>query len=382
MITAEEAKRHIAGLQPDRLRELTKQRLLGEDSVSVGTGNSDEPAEDLLIQLFRDDSLEAGSRAAVLAGCKDVYAQLLRWLASPANLEPVKWPDVATRLCRVVDIAAPPELGGRADAMLSLVLDNADVPVEVLTAAVRASMAYEQTEESIPRWKRLLDNPHVAAYAFNALLAINPRMPLIEAALKRLWKRQLLEGWSIDTAFLMRRAIRAQTSEEDKRSLIRGVLCELPSSAALWAKLSGELQRREWSRQWHRLVFEEQARRKVNLMHQQFQHAGAINPLSIPLDTQSMFFRRFTTSVKYAVSQRRPKQLDVARSRRNQSLYNTPIVQALLRKLHLRSGREIEFQGGSSHSSIDSTNFGISKIGYVSSGYSAVEAPIAETSDV
>ncbi len=214
MITPEQAEKRIADLSADQVRELTVCRILGEDTTPVGSPHLDEPSEDLVIQLLRDEDLAEETRPAVIAGCEAVYSKLLAWLASPANSDgPDNLTETATRLCRVIDVAEPKELRGHADAVLNLALNATSLPSGVLAAAVRAGMAFGCTPEHVPAWEQVLKREEVAAYAFNALLAIDPRADRVSDALAFLWQKQLCEKWNVDTEFLARKAARLSGSE-------------------------------------------------------------------------------------------------------------------------------------------------------------------------
>ena len=175
MITRQQAYERISGLAEAEVRQLCRRRILGEDTAPVGGGYFDEPPEDLVIQLLRNGDLPAEIRQAAIGGCRDVYSAALAWLAT--GDQPQLHRDLieaATRLCRVVDVAEPMELRAHADGMLSLALDLPELPSSVLPAAVRASMAFGRTPDHVALWKRVLERSEVAAYAFNALVEIDP----------------------------------------------------------------------------------------------------------------------------------------------------------------------------------------------------------------
>lgn len=214
MITPEQAENRIADLSDVQVREFSARRILGEDTAPVGSRHLDEPSEDVVIQLLRNNGLPEETRQAVIAGCELVYSRLLASLAAPDHTD--GWDNLAetaTRLCRVVDVAEPNELRGHADAMLNLALSATALPVGVLAAAVRAGMAFGCTPERVPVWEQVLERREVAAYAFSALLAIDPRADRVSNALAYLRQKQLCEKWNVDTAFLARKAARLSGSE-------------------------------------------------------------------------------------------------------------------------------------------------------------------------
>ncbi len=260
MITSEQALTRIAGLSADEVRQLVEQRILGQDTTPVCGGHADEPSEDLVVQLLRSDQLPPEIHTAVLDGCRTVYGRLLEHFAACArDAEDLDVTRAAIRLCRVVDIAAVAELQPHANSFLNLAMAAPEMPPGILPAAVRASMAYRVDPSDVVLWERLLDQAEVAAYAFNALLEIDPHAKRVEDALTVLWKRQLCEDWKVDTAFLLRRGARAQGSEALIRRVLRRVgkeLSKLPKGEQLRSRLAGELERRDWSRAWTRFARE------------------------------------------------------------------------------------------------------------------------------
>ena len=247
MISIEDANQRISGLTGTEIRELTRNRLLGIDSTPFGSGHSSEPTEDIVIQLLCDPKPEEDTRKAVIMGCKDVYASLLAWLVSTDFEEnAATWQDIVIRISRVVDVAAPLELMGHASSVLAftLVVVSDKMP-EVLGAAVRACMAYKN-KSMLAMWKSIIDeHPDVAAYAFNALLNIEPNSPEVDQYLTTLWKRQVVDKWPVDTAFLMRRCARLR-GEED---LVYRIMLSLEHKN-YWRQVTGELLQKPWSADW------------------------------------------------------------------------------------------------------------------------------------
>ena len=258
MITPEQAEKRIADLSTDQVCELTVRRILGEDTAPVGSRHVDEPSEDVVIQLLRKDDLPEESRRAVIAGCELVYSKLLASLAAPDHSDGGdNLAEAATRLCRVVDVAEPNELRGHADAMLNLALSATAPPSGVLAAVVRAGMAFGCTPEHVPVWEQVLKREEVAAYAFNALLAIDPRADRVANALAYLWQKQLCKKWNIDTAFLARKAARLSGSEAVIRDALTAAsreLAALPHGQDSQTELLDSLARRSWSQGWKRYL--------------------------------------------------------------------------------------------------------------------------------
>ncbi len=248
MISIERAFNSIHGKNVEEVREFVRNRILGTDIVSFGSGHSTEPSEDVVIQLLVNSELEAGIRKAVAEGWMDVYREVREWLDDLDYVKDInKWKEVVVNLCRVVDIAESPEFKKYVKRLITELLDEESCPGELLGAAVKAYMAYAQDEKSIRFWEdEILTNKDVAAYGFNALLDIDAGHPRIEEKLCELWRLQLEENWPVNTAFLLRRAARVR----DETALIYRVLLKLKNKDySLWEKIEKEL-KQPWSQQW------------------------------------------------------------------------------------------------------------------------------------
>lgn len=257
MISIERALSSIRGKSTEEVREFARNRILGTDVASFGSGHSAEPSEDVVIQLLEFTDLDAGVREAIVEGWMDVYEEVGKWLLSrPDYIENIGvWKDMVVNLCRVVDIAEPPEFKKYVKRLISGLLDEESCPGEFLGAAVKAYMAYAQDETSIRFWEEeILTKKDVAAYGFNALLDIdvqNPgiatdKKPTIEKYLCDLWPLQITEDWPVNTAFLLRRAARVR----NETSLIYRVLLRLKNrDGTLWERVEKELEE-PWGQQW------------------------------------------------------------------------------------------------------------------------------------
>ncbi len=249
MISVERALNSIRGKSAEEVREFARNRILGTDIASFGSGHSTEPSEDVVIQLLGNPRLDTENRKAVVEGWMTVYREVREWLDDPDYVENInKWKDVVVNLCRVGDIAEPPEFKKYVKRLITELLDEESCPGELLGAAVKAYMAYAQDEKSIRFWEdEILTNKDVAAYGFNALLDINAGLPRIEEHLCELWRLQVKENWLVNTAFLLRRAARVR----NETALIYRVLLKLKNKDySLWEKIEIELKQQPWSQQW------------------------------------------------------------------------------------------------------------------------------------
>ena len=195
-----------------KLQELVKRRLLGHGgTIGGGSGYDDsERTEDAIVALIKCDDTDV--RGAVVAGCKRMYSEVLGW-AMFENDRPDDWAGIIHRLCRVVDLTGPPELRPCATALLAIVAHNDAMLSEVRTAAMRAAMGYSGNSRDLPLWERLADDPLLCAYAFTAMLDIDPNSPSIDRTLGRLLIRKASDDWKVDTTFLARRAARKRKAD-------------------------------------------------------------------------------------------------------------------------------------------------------------------------
>jgi hypothetical protein len=264
MISFERALNSIREKSLEEVREFVRNRILGVDIASFGSGHSTEPSEDVVIQLLRNPELDTDKRKAVVDGWIDVYRQVRAWLDDPDYVEETnKWEDVVVNLCRVVDISEPPEFKKYVKRLITELLDEESSPGELLRAAVKAYMAYAQDEKSVRFWEdEILTNKDVAAYGFNALLDIDPNYERIEEKLCELWRLQVGKNWPVNTAFLLRRAARLR----NETALIYRVLLKLKNvDYSLWEKIEKEL-KQPWSQQWLEKLkeFESPIRRRTH----------------------------------------------------------------------------------------------------------------------
>lgn len=263
MISVERALNSIRGKSVEEVREFASNRILGTDIASFGSGHSTEPSEDVVIQLLGNPELDADKRKAVVEGWMDVYREVRESLDELDYVENInKWKDVVVNLCRVVDIAEPPEFKKYVKRLITELLDEESCPGELLGAAVKAYMAYAQDEKSVRFWEdEILTNKDVAAYGFNALLDIDAGHPRIKEHIFELWRLQLEENWPVNTPFLMRRAARLR----DETALIYSVLQELKKDDSLWERIEKELNQ-PWSQQWLKRLEEIEKRRQQEVL--------------------------------------------------------------------------------------------------------------------
>ncbi len=254
MISASRAKDRIKSLSANELRDLTVQRLLGQDTTPVERARADEPSEDLVIALLQIDGLAGETRAAVIQGLREVHLQLYTWLVAQESRDPkLDAERLAVRYCRTIDVASPTEMFPDVSSLLRLVLDLPGVSTVVQKAVVRAALGYPQREAHVELWNDALTVQDLAPYALSALLQINPRAPRIQDALIQLFRRKYCDDWPVNAAGLLGRANRARGDEV----LVSRVLSALKREATWsstaderWEKIKTDLQRTARTGTW------------------------------------------------------------------------------------------------------------------------------------
>lgn len=193
-----------------KLQELIRCRLLGHGgTIGDDWYGGGERTEDTVIALIQCDDTDV--RDAAVDGCKKMYSEVLGWLVLGED-HPDGWDGIIKRLCCVVDITSPPELRQCAAAVLMATAYDDTILSNVRTAAMRAAMGYAGDRKELPIWERLTYDPLLCAYAFTAMLAIDPNSPSIDSALGRLLIRKVSNDWNVDTTLLARRTARKRKS--------------------------------------------------------------------------------------------------------------------------------------------------------------------------
>lgn len=257
MISFEQAHEHIRGRSDAEVQDVVVRRLRGEDTAPAGDGYFGEPAEDLVIRLLQSDQLADATRRSVIAGCGEVYAEILAWCVPPRDATMrQQFADTVTRASRVAELTKRPEFSPLAGMVLTgFVHEPSSIPKDALRASVRAALAYVHPgdELQVPMWQVVLRTPDVAAYGFSGLLRIQPHSDRIEQASKELFSRQMIDDWPVDAPFLLRRAARARKSEGLIARVLRAIRQSdqvVTDGRSLWEAVQQLLQERSWTREW------------------------------------------------------------------------------------------------------------------------------------
>ena len=195
----------LAPLGAERLQAVAEGVLRG----SALTPLSDIPAyaespEDALVTLLAPNApIEA--RTAVVAACRTVSAEVFGDLLRAGGAEG-RAPALG-RLCRVAELATPPELRPALRGLLPVVAELRDAAPRTVYEFLSAFSAYEQAEEDIAIWEGLLDAEDFALLAIAAIVRVDPRHPRVAALLSRVWLHALELGWATDVPLLLLRAL-------------------------------------------------------------------------------------------------------------------------------------------------------------------------------
>ncbi len=262
MITKELAAQYILSYSKEEtiIKTLAKERIMGDDMTTVGSGYFLEPSEDLLIQVLRNDALPDFYHRAIINGCIEVYEEAKSWLFDTPRQLNEDHIDAFTRLCSIVDMTSPAELKPYSDEFLRSIKQKGNYPKKVFQAAIRAAMGYQIYESERDFWEEIFDIPETAAYAFNALLSINPLSDKINNYLKKLFVKQVKDHWPVDAPFLLRRAARLQKEKQpdQQNNLIYVVLDRLyhnnKTHGGCWKDIQTLLEKQKWSKEWLRLL--------------------------------------------------------------------------------------------------------------------------------
>lgn len=244
MISEHIARDAVSGIPPSQLPAIVVDVLDGTRPPLTGGGHGDDPAEDVFIQLLRSPDTGSETRLAVLAGCRQIFQRLAGHV--DASELPEADRELLIRFCRLLDMAKPSELRGQAKALLTLAVESSAEPA-VLAPTVRGALAYAATETDVPLWESVIQRREVAAYAFNALLQIDPAHARLESHLGTLWEKQFRDGWPVKAEFL---ALRLEEKSGADEAVVR-VLSELKSSASdVWPQIASALEKSESGKLW------------------------------------------------------------------------------------------------------------------------------------
>lgn len=214
MISPASAARLASTLDPNRLRASVSLALL-DGRILQPDSRGDAQPEDLAVAIISGPPGTA--RDAVLAGCRDVCAELLLALAKsePTPDAPIPGHELALRdalahFGALVNRSAPQELAQHAKSLLQLVLQS-EVDRTLRGPIVRAALAYAHSESEAPFWEPLVAGDLIPVWAFKALMQINPRHSRVVRALGSLWIRSLRGDLKLNLPLVARDVARQQS---------------------------------------------------------------------------------------------------------------------------------------------------------------------------
>ena len=233
----------VSELPRDTIRAATRDSLL-VGAPFLGFQPRGEGPEDLIVRLLRETALAPNARLAMIEACEDVVIHLIRATSTGKDCIDPDLAEAYIRVCRIMDIASPPELSPWAVSALRSVIALSGVDSNILAAAVRSNMGYEPRLMDIPIWEDVLQQPSVAAYAFTSLLRISPYEPRIETFAESLLVNATTANWPVSVLALLRNLIQAQGADAGACRVLRRIH---DGHRTAWVVLENELLKKSWS---------------------------------------------------------------------------------------------------------------------------------------
>ncbi|MDE2001045.1 MAG: hypothetical protein KGI60_00580 [Patescibacteria group bacterium] len=233
-----------------------KKRILWKDTLPQVTsdGRAGEAPPEVVIEIITKKGYPA-LRPAAIEACLRVYALLLR---KPLVKVPVRnyWgrPDsryVAFQASHVVDVCGGiPEFSQAASIFLGITLATFRLKC-LRSSAMRAAMPYLRASGESWVCFQLLDIPETAPYAFRLLLEMylrrNEDKECVVGLLERIWRREVVDGWDIHTAFL---AHFAQVPPDLLKGTARKMLDEFRAMGSKYEQKFVKSLDSDYSRHW------------------------------------------------------------------------------------------------------------------------------------
>jgi len=189
---------------------LALDRFKGRDLRPVGDARLDEPLEDVLIKLFTESS-DPKIKTDILRACKKVYEEIYDFINNYDSKKNEEIEDMIETFGRFVGMSSPEELEQPIKDILFKALEK-NIPSDLSMYFMEAYMGFEPKLSDRKTWNYLLKHKDFCAYAFNALLEIDPFSNEMDLHLDYLKRQKKDYGWTVDTDFL---------EEELKRERIR-----------------------------------------------------------------------------------------------------------------------------------------------------------------
>ena len=224
MISPASAASLAATLPPERLRSSVPLAIL-DGRILQPDARGDSQPEDLAAAIL--SGTPGVARDAILAGCRDVCAELLLALAksnpAPSALIPGHELPISEAIAHfgaLINRTAPPELTPHIKSLLQLVL-RPEIDRTLRGPLVRAALSYAHSESEVPFWEPLVASELIPVWAFKALVQINPRHLRIVSSLASLWIRWLQGKLKLNISSLTRDLSRQQDNPAEFVTLVR-----------------------------------------------------------------------------------------------------------------------------------------------------------------
>lgn len=245
MITTQHARQALHGFEPDALRDLVGEVLLGKRFLPLSARGFDEMPEDVFVAIL--SAPEAPERPAILDGLIRFLAQVAAALFDSTRPLADELRPALDHLAALISLANPPDLKSRFLPLVELAIKDTRLDPKLRASLVRPAVSYASPGDEPHLWETCITQPDLAAYGFSALLRIDPASARIPQHLKQLWVGKLEGRLPIFVADLTRRAIKARGSDAWVKPMFKAIAENHPD---LIPQLREELTRHPWSAPW------------------------------------------------------------------------------------------------------------------------------------
>lgn len=223
----------------DKLDLLAKNRLNGISDCGEINHLIDEPSEDIIINLLNSE-LDCCQREAIIKGCREIFSGVFAAITSSNISEEIH--SNIIRVCRVINLAKPPELISLAHALLVLAIDSREIRLDVKLAAMRAVLGYPQEETYLPVWEKAIQHDELASYAFNGICKVCKSGPLVDKFFIFLWTKSICDNWKTNILIITKLLLASGQINTITNAI------EHFKNTLVWSKFTDKLSRAEWGK--------------------------------------------------------------------------------------------------------------------------------------
>ncbi len=235
MIPLEYALKEISCKSSLEIKGFVKDCISEKFYPCVGSGHSTINPEDFIIQLLDYTGLEKDKRALIIDSCREVYKDMLENFNNSSQED---YKSCLINLCRVIDMAGPPELEKETRQFFNHALSLDFILSENLGASVRAFMSYAKQPDIKFIEDEILTNKEICVYGFNSMLDVGQTSDKIYEYLKELYQKQYNDDWPVNCIFLTKRTSRLLEDESFPVRILRDLK---ENNLVDWRKLKEDL---------------------------------------------------------------------------------------------------------------------------------------------